>query len=308
MIAVSDLNKNFGAVCALRNVSFEVQEGEVFGLLGPNGAGKTTTLNILSTLARPDSGSARMAGHDLFSAPHKIRPRLGVVPQELALYPTLSATDNIRFFGSLYGLSGRQLKLRADAMLQLVGLSDRARGAVATFSGGMKRRLNFACSLLHDPDIVFLDEPTAGVDPQSRNMLFELIENLKTRGKTMIYTTHYMEEAERLCDRIAIMDEGEIRACGTHTELLSRINAADIVELHLEADSEDKLDSAARGLGPEAKRQNGTVRLPVKEAGRHLAEILQVPAQNGCEVSEITIRRANLESVFLQLTGKNLRD
>src|SRR5882672_7425062 len=204
MISVNQIKKNYGSTPALKGISFEIKAGEFFGLLGPNGAGKTTTISIMSTIVSLDAGSVNIAGFDLEKDPDQCKKNIGVVPQEIALYNELSAYDNLLFWGSLYGVPKSELKLRIDEILQLFGLFDRRLDRVKTYSGGMKRRINIASALLHRPKVLFMDEPTVGIDPQSRNLIFEVVERLHKEGMTIVYTTHYMEEAERLCDRIAI--------------------------------------------------------------------------------------------------------
>ena len=223
MLSIHQLRKSFGSRVAVSDVSFEVRAGETVGLLGPNGAGKTTTLAMISGLTQPDSGSVSFHGQAVREGANQHKMRVGLVPQDLALYDELSAWANLELFGGLYGISGKTLVERADSALKLVGLADRRRDRVKDFSGGMKRRLNIAGALLHDPELILLDEPTVGVDPQSRNAIFENLENLKRRGKTLLYTTHYMEEAERLCDRIVIMDHGRILADDTVQGLYRRL-------------------------------------------------------------------------------------
>jgi ABC-2 type transport system ATP-binding protein len=222
MLDVRDLRKSFGDLTAVDGVSFSVGRGQILGLLGPNGAGKTTTVAMIAGLVTPDRGEVRIAGALLRGDTDPLKRRIGLVPQELALYDELSARDNLRFFGALYGLTGPALTQAMDAALALVGLADRGRDRVGTFSGGMKRRLNLAASLLHDPDILLLDEPTVGVDPQSRNAIFDNLEQLRARGKTLLYTTHYMEEAERLADRIVVVDHGRVIADDTLAGLYER--------------------------------------------------------------------------------------
>jgi ABC-2 type transport system ATP-binding protein len=223
MITINGLTKKYGERAAVKDVSFSITEGEIFGLLGTNGAGKTTLLSILSTLLPPDEGNVNINGHDTIRETMRVKPLLGFVPQDLALYPSLSAWDNLIFFGRIYRLGGTTLKERVTELLAMVGLSDRAGDPVETFSGGMKRRLNIAAGLIHKPRILFLDEPTVGVDPQSRNFIFEHVERLHAEGMTIVYTTHYMEEAERLCDRVAVMDQGRILALDTVPGLLAML-------------------------------------------------------------------------------------
>ena len=226
IVEVSGLVKRYGARTAVDGVSFAVLEGEIFGLLGPNGAGKSTTLGLLSTQVRPDAGHVRIAGHDVAREPRAVQPLIGIVPQDFALYQELTARDNLTFFGQIYGLHGATLRARVDEAFETVGLSDRAdRGPVAAFSGGMKRRLNIAAGLLHRPRVLFLDEPTVGVDPQSRNFIFEHVRRLNEAGTTVIYTTHYMEEAQRLCHRVAILDQGRLLALDTPAGLIGLLDS-----------------------------------------------------------------------------------
>src|SRR3984893_13548056 len=245
MLTISHLQKRFGERTAVDDVSFEVGAGETIGLLGPNGAGKTTTLSMMCGLARPDGGSVSFQGRPVQDA-NRFKQRVGLVPQDLALYDELSAWANLELFGGLYGLDSRQLAKRADDALTLVGRGNRRRDRVKTFSGGMKRRLNIAGALLHDPELILLDEPTVGVDPQSRNAIFENLEELKRRGKTLVYTTHYMEEAERLCDRVVIIDHGKVIANDTVRGLYRRLPASQAVVL--EFDGPAPAESLMAGL------------------------------------------------------------
>jgi ABC-2 type transport system ATP-binding protein len=235
MIKAENLKKHYGATVAVDDVSFEVQKGQTFGLLGPNGAGKTTTIQLLCGLLKPDAGKITLDGK---TDPGlvEVRMSLGVVPQALALYEELSALENLRFFGRIYGLGGRKLKDRIDKCLDIAGLTQRSKERISKYSGGMKRRLNMVCSLLHDPPILLLDEPTVGVDPQSRNLIFETIENMSKEGRTIIYTTHYMEEAQRLCDRVAIIDHGRILDMDSVENLIRRHGGPS----HIEAEFEEK--------------------------------------------------------------------
>ena len=272
-LEVSGLRKSYGAVPAVDGVSFRVDEGTIVGLLGPNGAGKTTTVSVICGLLPADAGEVRIAGAALAGDTDPAKGRLGLVPQELALYEELSADDNLRFFGALQGMESSRLASRIDDVLRLTGLSDRRRDRVRIYSGGMKRRLNLAAGLLHDPQVLLLDEPTAGVDPQSRNAIFESLEALRDAGKAILYTTHYMEEAERLCDRIVIVDHGRVVANGTAEELGALLPRAGGPELDAEARAAVAL-LAARGLS--------------------------VPGVDG--------GTPRLEEVFLHLTGHALRD
>ncbi|MBO9368746.1 MAG: ATP-binding cassette domain-containing protein [Chloroflexi bacterium] len=309
IIEVSELVKKYGDRLAVNGVSFQVQEGEIFGLLGPNGAGKTTTLSILSTLLQPDAGKVQINGYDLAQDAERIKPLIGLVPQELALYPTLSAWDNLAFFGRIYGLRGRRLREQIDFVLELVGLRDRAGDAVETFSGGMKRRLNLAAGLIHQPRLLFLDEPTVGVDPQSRNFIFEHIERLKAAGMTILYTTHYMEEAERLCDRVAIMDEGRILALDTPQKLIGLLGGG-VIHLAIPSDFISMLLPAIRAL-PHVQAVSpldGRIKIETTEARSALLELIQLCHTRDVPILSLEILEPSLESVFLHLTGKHLRD
>lgn len=280
MLDVQDVRRRFGATVALAGLSLQVREGEIFGLLGPNGAGKSTLMALVSGLLRPDSGEVRVAGAS--PAEPATRRRIGLAPQALALYDTLTARENLEFFGRLHGLDARRLRARVDAALDFVALADRQHDRAGGYSGGMKRRLNLAAALLHEPDLVLLDEPTAGVDPQSRNALFDNVEALRADGRTVVYTTHYMEEVERLCDRIAIVDGGRVLAIGTLPELL-----------------------AAHGGPPMlvARRGAQVFREPAADP---LARLNQIAADG--PVDDFRVEPPRLEQVFLHLTGRQLRD
>ncbi len=303
MIAVESLCKRFNGLVAVDEVSFEVPRGHTFGLLGPNGAGKTTTINILCGLLKPDEGRISLDGKADPTQPG-VRASLGVAPQSLALYQELTAQTNLEFFGRINGLAGRQLKDRVAACLEMAGLTQRRKDRVATFSGGMKRRLNLVCSLLHEPSILLLDEPTVGVDPQSRNLIFDSIEKLKSEGRTIIYTTHYMEEAERLCDRVAILDHGKMLALDTVENLITQHGGPSHIEAELES-APDKPDELARRLGVEGfSIEQNTVRFETTEPMQSLAAL----NQSGVRFRALKVETANLEDVFLNLTGRRLRD
>ncbi len=309
IIEVNELIKKYGERVAVNGVSFQVRQGEIFGLLGPNGAGKTTTLSILSTLLQPDGGKVQIDGYDVVRDADRIKPLIGLVPQEIALYPALSAWDNLAFFGHIYGLRGRFLKERIAFVLDLVGLRDRAGDAVHTFSGGMKRRLNIAVGLIHQPRLLFLDEPTVGVDPQSRNFIFEHIERLKAEGMTILYTTHYMEEAERLCDRVAIMDEGHILALDTPKQLIGLLGGG-VIHLTLPPDFTHTLLPAIRVLPhvQAASPLDARIKIETTEARSALLELIQLCHTRDVPILSLEILEPNLEGVFLYLTGKHLRD
>jgi ABC-2 type transport system ATP-binding protein len=296
MIDVRDLRKSFGATTAVAGITFDVRAGETFGLLGPNGAGKSTTIAMLTGALSPDSGTIRLADG---GAPNEAaaRAKVGVAPQALSLYEELTAAENLTFFGRLYDLSGAQLGKRVDRALDFAGLSDRRKSRVKTFSGGMKRRLNLAVALVHDPQIIFLDEPTAGVDPQSRNHIFERIEALRAEGRTVVYTTHYMEEAQRLCGRVAIMDQGKILDLDTIPALLAKYGGRAVVKGELARPPVNgvQLPGVLDGLA---------LRF---ESERPLEEIAQLSSA-GVAFQTLEVAKPDLETVFLSLTGRSLRD
>jgi ABC-2 type transport system ATP-binding protein len=311
VLSISHLQKRFGDRIAVDDVSFEVRAGETIGLLGPNGAGKTTTLSMMSGLVQPDGGSASFDGRPVQQDAEDLKRRVGLVPQDLALYDELSAWANLELFGGLYGLAGRTLAARADAALALVGLSNRRADRVKDFSGGMKRRLNIAAALLHDPELILLDEPTVGVDPQSRNAIFENLEELKRRGKTLVYTTHYMEEAERLCDRIVIIDHGRVIANDTVRGLYKLLPNAGSVELQFDGSQPGDEVLASLGSVPGidgVARSDGGVRIETRDFATGLARAFDVIAAHGLRAVAVQSERTTLEDVFITLTGHGLRD
>ncbi len=312
LLTAQNIHKRFDDLHAVRGVSFHIAAGEIYSLLGPNGAGKTTTISVLTTLLAPNEGEAVIGGYSVTRQPHKVREIIGVVPQEIALYGDLSAAENLRFWGRMLGLRGQRLKNRVAEGLTLAGLESRATDKVETFSGGMKRRLNIAVGLLNRPQILFLDEPTVGIDPQSRRRILDTVKELNRQGLAVLYTTHYMEEAQELSHRIGIIDHGELIAEGRLDEL---IRAADVREsLHL------TLETAARGPqdleadlaalpGVQAVHQTETaLTLQVDDANRRLPALLNWLGGQGLHVRRIEIREPNLEAVFLKLTGRALRD
>jgi ABC-2 type transport system ATP-binding protein len=310
VLTVSNLRKRFGERVALDDVSFKVDAGETIGLLGPNGAGKTTTLSMMCGLARPDSGSVSFHGKVVQNT-IEFKRRVGLVPQDLALYDELPASANLELFGGLYGLNGKELAQRADAALELVGLETRRRDRVKTFSGGMKRRLNIAAALLHDPELILLDEPTVGVDPQSRNAIFENLEELKRRGKTLIYTTHYMEEAERLCDRVVIIDHGKVLADDTVHGLYRLLPAAQAVVLEIDGPAAPAGMMASLATLPGISSVEyiaGGIQIETDDFGTPLARALGIIANHGLRVAAVRTAQASLENVFISLTGHALRD
>ena len=309
LIRINGLVKKYGERVAVQDVSFSIKEGEIFGLLGPNGAGKTTTLSILSTLLIPDEGVVTISGYDIVREARQVKRLIGSVPQELALYPTLSAWDNLAFFGRIYGLQGTELKGRVTTVLALVGLSDRSADPVQTFSGGMKRRLNIAAGLIHRPRVLFLDEPTVGVDPQSRNFIFEHVKRLNAEGMTIVYTTHYMEEAERLCDRVAIIDHGRILALDTTKGLIDMLGGG-VIYLGLPQVALESLLPAVRALSHVSMVTQEDCRLKIETSNARLAllELIQLCNAHNVSILSLEMLEPNLESVFLHLTGKRLRD
>ncbi len=306
----SDPSARLGhSVDAVKGLSFAIRRGEIFGLLGPNGAGKTTTISMLSCLLEPTEGTAIVAGYDVGKAPGEVKRRIGLVPQELALYPTLSARDNLDYFGRIYGLRGRELRRRVDEVLETVDLTERAKAAVKTYSGGMKRRLNIAAGLLHRPEVLFLDEPTVGVDPQSRNAIFEHVERLRDEGMTILYTTHYMEEAERLCDRVAIIDEGRIVALDTPRKLIADLGGG-IIHLGVANGMADEILTQIQALSQvkTATRFDGKVKVEAVHAQEALIRLLELFNQTNTDITALEVLEPNLETVFLHLTGKRLRE
>ncbi len=311
MLEIQDLRKEFGSLVAVDGLRLRARPGEIYGLLGPNGAGKSTTIGCVCGLLRPSGGRVRVDGKDVLRDGVAARGVIGIVPQELALYEDLSALANLEFWGGIHRLRGTELRTRIDEVLEAVGLADRARDRVREFSGGMKRRLNFACGLLHRPRLLLLDEPTAGVDPQSRAHLLELAREQARGGACVLYTTHYMEEAETLCDRIAVMDGGRILAEGTLEELRHRMGSRDLLRLsgRFEAEATRKVLDQHPELGEVVVVEVGAeaLTLEVEDASRHLPALFQALA-SVAEVRETRLRRADLQTLFLKLTGKELRD
>jgi ABC-2 type transport system ATP-binding protein len=303
------LRKRYGHRQAVDGVSFRVGQGETYGLLGPNGAGKTTTISMLCGIIERDAGDVVVAGEPVRTDRAGAKAAVGYVPQEIALYPDLSGRENLRFFGRLQGLGGAELDRRVEAVLAVVGLADRAGDRVGSYSGGMQRRANIAAGLVHSPKLLVLDEPTVGVDPQSRNAILESIEALGTEGMAVLYTTHYMEEAERLCDRIGIIDEGRIIAEGTRRELVAGIGEHDRLRIHGQGDLV-RFAEACAGLDGvvEATATDGAVEVLARDGRRTLAPVVAAAERLGVEISGIDVVEPDLEAVFLRLTGKALRD
>jgi ABC-2 type transport system ATP-binding protein len=314
LLAVRNLIKQYGDFTAVDNVSFEASKGSVFGLLGPNGAGKSTAINCISGLLSPTSGHISVAGADIVKEGKRAKRSLGVVPQELALYEDLPAVENLEYWGKAYGLRGSGLQSRVQEVLDHIGLADRGRDLPKKFSGGMKRRLNFGCGIVHRPSVLLLDEPTVGVDPQSRQRLFEMVEAERDEGACVLFTTHYMEEAERLCDDIGIIDHGKLIATGSVSELKLQLSARDVLQLH--GDFPDtgitELVSALKQRGMHdlelISQDEGVLTLTLSSASLHLPAIFAAIANTGGSVAETSLRSPNLETLFLLLTGKELRE
>ncbi|HVR32099.1 MAG TPA: ABC transporter ATP-binding protein [Acidimicrobiia bacterium] len=309
VLTVDGITKSFGDIRAVRGVAFHIEPGETYGLLGPNGAGKTTSINIIAGLLEPDAGSVMVLGQPLTTRTTRPKKAVGLVPQELAIYPDLSARENLGFFGRLYELAGDQLTRRIDHVLEVVGLADRADDQAKEYSGGMKRRLNIAIGLLHEPALLILDEPTVGVDPQSRNAILEAVEQLSSVGMAVLYTTHYMEEAERLCDRVGIIDDGEIKAEGNRRELVALIGEKDRIVVEAGGPMDGVLSSieSIAGIGG-ATAADGRYDLLADDAASVLPAVLAAMSSHHLTVTSLQVIEPDLEAVFLHLTGKALRD
>jgi ABC-2 type transport system ATP-binding protein len=294
-IQVTNLHKSFGELEAVQGVNFSVQQGEIFSLLGPNGAGKTTTLSMLATLLRPDDGDAWVMGHSIRRDPMSVKSVLGVVPQEIALYEDLSARENLTF--------------RVNEVLDIIGLRDRANGRVAQFSGGMKRRVNIGVALLHKPQVIYMDEPTVGIDPQSRRNILDSVVALKNHGMTVLYTTHYMEEAQELSDHIAIMDHGRLVACGTHEELVRLVGQQTRIDLTLNVEAGRVLPAwqTVEGVS-HVSAEDGRIIVLVDDSNLVLPRLFEAATRCSARITSVDIREPNLEAVFLHLTGRALRD
>ncbi|MGZ8631396.1 MAG: ABC transporter ATP-binding protein [Actinomycetota bacterium] len=303
------LSKTFGERVAVDGVSFTIAAGETYGLLGPNGAGKTTTISMVCGLLTRDDGRVTLQGRELDTDTVDVKASVGFVPQEIAIYPDLTARENLRFFGKLYDLSGRELDTRIDRILDTIGLADRGNERTDAFSGGMKRRLNIGLGMLNDPTLLVLDEPTVGVDPQSRNAILDSVEALASEGMAVLYTTHYMEEAERLCDRVGILDEGTLEAEGTRRELISLVGEHDRLRIDAHGDLAAAAAAAAAVPGvEEAVPRDGGIDLLATDVRASLAEIVRAVDETGTGITSMEVREPNLEAVFLHLTGKALRD
>jgi ABC-2 type transport system ATP-binding protein len=310
MLEVIGLHKRYGSLVAVEEVSFMARPGEMVGLLGPNGAGKTTTVSMIAGLLKPDRGEVRIAGGVVRSETDPVKLRIGLVPQDIALHDELPARENLSLFGSIYGLRGATLAKAMDAAFDVAGLTDRAKDKVGTFSGGMKRRLNLAAALMHAPSILLFDEPTVGVDPQSRNQIFASLEELKRQGKTLVYTTHYMEEAERLCDRIIIIDHGKVIANDTLAAVHKLVPSVNVLEIGVEnAGSGSWLDGLRTTPGVSAAEWDGSVlRVTMNDLLECSPRVLLWLRERGYTCSHLGSQRADLETVFLTLTGRSVRN
>lgn len=311
ILEAQNLVKNYGNFAAVKGVSFDIKEGEIFSMLGPNGAGKTTTISMLSTLYTPTSGDASIGGHSITKDPMAVKKVIGVVPQEIALYEDLTAKENLIFWGQMYGLGGKSLNSRVDEVLEQIGLTDKAKNRVKTYSGGMKRRVNIGVGLLHKPRLLFMDEPTVGIDPQSRRAILDTVKDLNKQGMTVLYTTHYMEEAQELSDRVGIMDHGELIALGTQDELTKQVGETETLILHI-GENEDpealaKAVSAVEGV-QKADVTDHEVSVITTDAKDILAAVVSKANERGIKIRSMDIREPNLEAVFLHLTGRALRD
>jgi ABC-2 type transport system ATP-binding protein len=311
MLVVSDIKKSFDQKEVVRGVSFSVEKGESFGLLGPNGAGKSTTISMICGLLTYDSGSVMVDGISVKKKPLDVKKKIGVVPQEIALYPTMSAKENLLFWGKMYGLSGKLAKKRVDEVLEYVGLRDRANDKIETFSGGMKRRINIGASLMHEPELLIMDEPTVGIDPQSRNHILETVKRLNQNGMTVIYTSHYMEEVEFLCNRIGIVDQGKMIALGTKGDLVNRLAGGTVIKLSV-ASLKDEFTASLRKVTNVERVipdiENNSVDIFVHHHQLAFSDIIACAMENRVQVLSFEVQEPNLESLFLSLTGRTLRD
>jgi ABC-2 type transport system ATP-binding protein len=308
-IEVKELRRHFGDLKAVDGLSFSVEEGEIFSLLGPNGAGKSTAISMLCGLIRPSGGTAQVMGNSIFSELKKVKEAIGVVPQDVALYTDLSARENLQFWGRMYGLSGAQLRRRVEEVLEVIELSGRQFDKISTFSGGMKRRVNIGAALLHRPAVVIMDEPTVGIDPQSRRHILDSIKTLNGEGMTVLYTTHYMEEAQELSDHIAIMDKGTVIASGTHEELVRIVGEFDKISITMPEIPERLVSKWRRIAGVEAvTSMDGRATVLASNSRTVLPRLIQVSLETGNHLVSLDIEVPNLEAVFLHLTGRALRD
>ncbi len=308
MVSVEGLSRRFGELRAVDRISFRAAPGELFGLLGPNGAGKTTTISMICGLLRPDEGTVSIGEHDVWGSPKAAKCLLGLVPQDLAFYEEFSAKENLLFWGGLYGVPRLELKRSSDAILERVGLAQRAKEPVSRYSGGMKRRLNLAIGLVHRPKVLLLDEPTVGIDPQARNNILDIIREIARQGTTIIFTTHHLEEAERLCDRIAIMDHGRILQSGSVGELAKVAGDRDVVTLRGKFTAQQMQQCLEHEPVSFLSLTDQVATLHLVREGYGMAALVGQLSKSGIELADLSIQKPTLESVFLKLTGKGLRD
>jgi ABC-2 type transport system ATP-binding protein len=308
-IQTKNLHKHYGDIHAVDGIDFEVKTGEIYSLLGPNGAGKSTTISMLACLLRPTQGEAWVMGHSILKEQQQVKQAIGVVPQEVALYEDLTARENLTFWGKMYGLRGEALKQRVDKVLEVIELADRQKERVGKYSGGMKRRVNIGIALLNTPELIIMDEPTVGIDPQSRRRILDNVKELKAQGVTVLYTTHYMEEAQELSDRIGIMDHGKIIAEGTHEELVKIVGELDRVTLEINTESDRILESWKKTPGVhKVKAEDGVIDLLVEDSNQVLPSLFESASSVQVRITSVAIQEPNLETVFLHLTGRALRD
>ncbi|WP_100332261.1 ABC transporter ATP-binding protein [Bacillus xiapuensis] len=309
MLQIENATKKFGKREVVNGVSFQVNKGESFGLLGPNGAGKSTLIAMIGGLLSLDGGDIKISGVSVKKDSMAVRQKIGIVPQDIALYPSMSAQDNLMFWGKMYGLKARQAKERVGEVLAIIGLTERAKEKIATFSGGMKRRVNIGAALMHEPELLIMDEPTVGIDPQSRHHILETVKSLNQRGTTVIYTSHYMEEVEYLCERLAILDRGKVIVAGNKADLCERLAGEVVIQLKVDQAKEDyfmRLNDI-KGVEKVVRQDEGFLQLFVTNSDV-LGPVVSLSAASGVQLQAVEVRKPGLESLFLQLTGRSLRD
>ncbi len=308
MIELKSLTKKYKDFTAVDNIDLTIKQGDIFGLLGPNGAGKSTTISIIATLIKPTTGQLLYKGTDIVKQPKAVQPHIGLVPQEIALFTSLSGLDNLKFWGSAYGLKGDDLKKRIAHVSNIIGIDKRLKDKVDKYSGGMKRRLNIGAALLHNPELLIMDEPTVGIDPQSRNHILEAVKQLNQTGVTVIYTSHYMEEIEALCNRIAIMDKGSVIATGTKTQLMAQLDESSLIVATFDSVNQRLIDQLVKhpAIDDVVVAEN-----KISLTGRQsivVGDLFELANQFDCQIQDVSVEQPNLERLFLKLTGKSLRD